>query len=64
MKVTVDLKFFIPAIISLAIAYMTVTESIDNYISFAGEANAAGFFMCSGVMGLICLAGSFSKAES
>ena len=45
MKVTIDLKFFIPAIISLVIAYMTVTYKIDEYITFAGEDNALAFFL-------------------
>ena len=44
MKVTVDLKFLIPAILAFIISYMTITEKIDNYITFAGELNALFFF--------------------
>ena len=62
MKLTIDFKFFIPAILSFVIAYMTVTSTIDNYISFAGEANAMGFFIMSTFMGLICLFCSFEKS--
>ena len=62
MKVTVDLKFFIPGIIALVIAYMTVTSTIDNYISFAGEANAAGFFLMSSLLGIMLMIGAFAPA--
>ena len=59
MKVTIDLKFFIPGILALVVAYMTVTETIDNYIHFAGEANAAGFFIMSTLLGVILTISSF-----
>ena len=59
MKVTIDLKFFIPGIITLIIAYMTMNETIDNYIHFAGEANAAGFFIMSTLLGVILTISSF-----
>ena len=59
MKVTIDLKFFIPGILALVVAYMTVTETIDNYIHFAGEANAAGFFIMSTLLGLGLMIGAF-----
>jgi hypothetical protein len=59
MKVTIDLKFFIPGILALVIAYMTVTSTIDNWISFAGEANAAGFFIMSTMLGVMLLIGAF-----
>ena len=61
MKVTIDLKYFIPAVIAFIIAYMTVTYKIDNYIQFAGEANAFGFFICSSVMGCMLMIGAFVK---
>ncbi len=60
MKVTIDLKFFIPGIIALVLAYMTVTSTIDNYISFAGEANAAGFFIMSTMLGVMLMIGAFT----
>ena len=59
MKVTIDLKFFIPGIIALIIAYMTINETIDNYIHFAGEANAAGFFVVSTLLGVLLTISSF-----
>ena len=61
MKVTIDLKYFIPAVIAFVIAYMTVTYKIDNYIQFAGEANALGFFIMSSVMGMFLMVGAFAK---
>jgi hypothetical protein len=64
MKVTLDLKFFIPAILAFVVAYMTITSSIDNYIHFAGEANAAGFFFMSMFLGIICGVCSFEKVKS
>ena len=60
MKVTIDLKFFIPGIIALILAYMTVTSTIDNYIAFAGEANAAGFFIMSTMLGVMLMIGAFT----
>tara|TARA_Y100000361_G_C11106870_1_gene315312 strand:- start:639 stop:836 length:198 start_codon:yes stop_codon:yes gene_type:complete len=64
MKVTVDLKYFLVSIAAFVIAYMTVTYKIDEYITFAGEDNALGFFLASfmiGVMGLFC---SFSRDKN
>jgi|TARA_R110002049_G_scaffold286591_1_gene468380 hypothetical protein len=63
MKINLDLKFFIPAILSLIIAYMTVNGTIDNYITFAGELNAMGFFIMSALMGIMLLIGSVSKSK-
>jgi|TARA_B100000768_G_scaffold177202_1_gene191041 hypothetical protein len=63
MKITLDLKYFIIAIASLIIAYMTVAGTIDNYISFAGEANAMGFFLMSALLGVGCLVLSIGSAK-
>ena len=63
MKINLDLKFFIPAVLSLSIAYMTVTSQLDNYIHFAGELNAMAFFLLSTVMGMAFLIGSVSKSK-
>ena len=59
MKVTIDLKFFIPGVIALVIAYMTVTSTIDNYIEFAGELNALGFFVMAFMLGVGLMIGAF-----
>ena len=59
MKVTIDLKFFIPGVIALVIAYMTVTSTIDNYIKFAGELNALGFFVMASMLGIGLMIGAF-----
>ena len=61
MKVTIDLKYFIPAVIAFVIAYMTVTYKIDQYITFAGEDNALAFFLMSSVMGCMLMIGAFAK---
>ena len=63
MKITLDLKYFIAAIASLIIAYMTVAGTIDNYIHFAGEANAMGFFLMASLLGLGCLVMSIGFAK-
>ena len=60
MKVTVDLKFLIPAILAFIISYMTITEKIDNYIQFAGELNALFFFLMSTMLGMMLLIGAFA----
>ena len=59
MKVTIDLKMFALALVAGTAAYMTATEQIDNWITFAGEANAMAFFGCSGVLSLIAFCGMF-----
>jgi hypothetical protein len=42
---------------------MTVAGTIDNYISFAGEANAMGFFLMSALLGVGCLVLSIGSAK-
>ena len=59
MKVTVDLKYLIPAILAFIIAYMTITEQIDAYITFAGELNALFFFLMTTMLGGMLLIGAF-----
>ncbi len=63
MKITIDLKYFIPSIIMFIIAYMTVTYKIDQYIQFAGEMNAFAFFIISATMGCMLGMCSFSKTK-
>lgn len=58
MKVTVDLKYLIPAILAFIISYMTITEQIDKYITFAGELNALFFFLMSALLGVMLLIGA------
>ena len=59
MKVTIDLKMFAIAAVAGTLAFMTANETIDNYITFAGEANAMAFFGCCGVLSLIAFCGMF-----
>tara|TARA_Y100001958_G_scaffold159348_1_gene160477 strand:+ start:1468 stop:1662 length:195 start_codon:yes stop_codon:yes gene_type:complete len=61
MKVTINLKPFAISMASFAIAYSIVTEKIDQYITFAGEANAFGCFVLASTMGLMALVASFEK---
>ena len=63
MKINLDLKFFIPSVIMFILAYMTVTYKIDQYIQFAGEMSAFGFFIMSALMGIMLLIGSVSKSK-
>ena len=49
------------SVISFILAYMTITYKIDNYIQFAGEANALGFFIMASTLGLLMLVASFEK---
>jgi len=59
MKFTFNIKPFLGAVIAITAAIMTATAQIDNYIHFAGEANAMAFFLLTGMMGLGLLAASF-----
>lgn len=61
MIVKINFKFLAVAVVGFILAAMTVTESIDKYISFAGEANAAGFFLMTSLLGILGLAGSFER---
>lgn len=61
MKVTINVFPFLVSVISFILAYMTLTYKIDNYIQFAGEANALGFFIMASTLGLLMLIASFEK---
>lgn len=61
MKITLNIKPLIVAIISFVLAYMTITYKIDEYITFAGEANALAFFVMSSALGFLSLIASFEK---
>jgi len=63
MKITLDLKFLAIAIVSGIVAAMTVTESIDKYIHFAGELNAMAFFFLSTLMCIGSLIMSIEKSK-
>jgi hypothetical protein len=49
------------SIVAFTVAGMTLTSTIDNYISFAGELNAMGFFIAATMLGLLGLVASFEK---
>ena len=61
MKITLNIKPLIVAIVSFVVAYMTVTYKIDEYITFAGEDNALAFFIMSSTLGMLSLFASFEK---
>jgi len=49
--------------LAFTLAYMTITYKIDDYIQFAGEANALGFFIMASTLGLLMLVASFEKSS-
>jgi hypothetical protein len=63
MKVTLNIPYFLGAIAAFVVAYMTVTESIDQYIHFAGELNALGFTVFALFLGMICTIGAFERPK-
>jgi hypothetical protein len=63
MKITLDLKFLAIAIVSGIVATMTLTESIDKYIHFAGELNAMGFFLMASGLCIGSLVASIEKSK-
>ena len=63
MKVTLNIPYFLGAIAAFVVAYMTMTESIDQYIHFAGELNALGFTVFALFLGMICTIGAFERPK-
>tara|TARA_B100000497_G_scaffold111043_1_gene130872 strand:+ start:61 stop:258 length:198 start_codon:yes stop_codon:yes gene_type:complete len=61
MSVKLNILPFALSILAFIVSGMTVTSTIDNYISFAGELNAMGFFVASTMLGLLGLIASFEK---
>lgn len=61
MSVKLNILPFLMSIVSFIVAGMTVTSTIDKYISFAGEDNAMGFFITATMLGLLGLVASFEK---
>ena len=61
MSVKLNVLPFLLSIASFIVAGMTVTSTIDKYISFAGEDNAMGFFCAATMLGLLGLMASFEK---
>jgi len=63
MKVALNIPYFLGAIVAFVLAYMTMTESIDKFIHFAGELNALAFCATAIFMGVMCLFGSFERIK-
>ena len=61
MSVKLNILPFLMSIVSFIVAGMTLTSTIDKYISFAGELNAMGFFIAATMLGLLGLVASFEK---
>ena len=64
MSVKLNVLPFLLSIGAFIVSAMTITSTIDKYISFAGELNAMGFFVASTMLGLLGLAASFEKLPS
>lgn len=64
MTIKIDFKFLLLAIIGFSVAFMTVNETIDQYITFAGEKNAMAFFLMSAMLGIVGLFGAFERVKS
>ena len=63
MKVTLNIPYFLGALAAFFVAYMTITYKIDQYIHFAGEANALAFFLLSTMLGVGGLFGAFERVK-
>ena len=63
MTITIDFKALAAAIIAGACTVMTATGTIDQYISFAGELNAAAFCLVTGMVAIMATALSFEIAN-
>jgi hypothetical protein len=63
MTIKIDFKFLLMAIAGFTVAFMTVNETIDQYIHFAGEANALAFFLLSIMLGIGGLVGAFERVK-
>ena len=63
MTIKINVKFLIMAIVRFTVAGKTVTETIDQWITFAGEANALGFFLMSTMLGIAGLFGAFERVR-
>ena len=61
MKLTIDFKYALLAIVSFAISVMTLTGTIDKYIAFAGELNAFAFCVMGLMLGLLMTVAAIEK---
>lgn len=60
-NISISYKNLALAILAFAVAYMTATGQILNYIKFADVLNEIAFFCCAGMVAIIAFIGSFSK---
>ena len=61
MKLTIDLKYALLAIVSFTISVMTLTGTTDKYIAFAGELNAFAFCVMGLMLGLLMTMAAVEK---
>ena len=59
MTIKINFKALAAAAAATVIAISTATGTIDNYIAFGGELNAAAFFLISGCGAVTLTAASF-----
>jgi hypothetical protein len=63
MKVTINIKYFAIAIVSLAIAFLLMLGTIQKYVYFAAPENEMACYILAGTMGIISLFCSFEKSN-
>ena len=61
MKITLNVFPLLISVVFFSLAWATLTEKIDQYITFAGEANALFFFIMSASIGGMSLIAAFEK---
>jgi hypothetical protein len=59
MTIKINFKALAITAVAATAAFMTGAGTIDNYIAFAGEANAAAFGLITGMTAIIAAAASF-----
>jgi hypothetical protein len=58
-----NIKYFLFAIASFVVAYMTATGSILNYINFAGELNEMAFCFFALLLGILNTIMAFERIK-
>lgn len=61
MKTTISINRLLLGILFLALAYLTATGTIQNYINFTGAKNEFAFLGLTSLMGVMLIAISFDK---
>jgi hypothetical protein len=59
MTIKINFKALAATAAATTVAFMTANGTIDNYITFAGELNAAAFCLITGMLAIMSAAASF-----